>query len=272
MSVDRSALRVLVFHRAVGFVHLSIPDAVAAIEKLGAAHGFAVDSTDDPGWFTGDLGVYDALVFVHTSGNVLPEPAQREGLERYLADGGGFFGIHAASSMAPDVASDWPWFRDLVGASFKGHTVARIFSDEAVPERPGVVYGGHRASAPPDADLWSDELAVMSCESAIVRVEDADCPAIGAIVDGDTMVDEWYGFHENPRPRVNVVATVDESTYEPYLGEMGDDHPTVWWREFGGGRSVYNSMGHSVAMWDDERFLSSVLGGIDLAAGVASRA
>lgn len=151
MTIDRSARRILVFHRAVGFVHLSIPDAVAAIERLGDAEGFAVDTTDDPARFAGDLGVYDALVFVHTSGNVLPEADQRAGLERYLAGGGGFFGIHAASSMAPDVASDWPWFRDLVGASFKGHTVARIFSDEPVPDRPGVVHGGRRAQAPPDA-------------------------------------------------------------------------------------------------------------------------
>lgn len=272
MSVDRTGLRILVFHRAVGFVHLSIPDAVAAIERLAVEHGFAVDSTDDPARFTDDLGSYDALVFVHTSGNVLPEPTQRAALERYLADGGGFFGIHAASSMAPDVDTDWPWFRDLVGASFKGHTVARIFSDDPVPERPGVVYAGRLGEAPPDADRWGDARAVMSCEAATVHVEDPACSAIGAIGDGEVLVDEWYGFHDNPRPWVNVVATVDESTYEPYLGAMGDDHPIVWWREFGGGRSVYNSMGHAAVTWQDRRFLSSVLGGIDLAAGVTPRA
>jgi type 1 glutamine amidotransferase len=271
VSVDRPALRILVFHRAAGFVHLSIPDAVAAIQRLGAQHGFAVDATDDPARFDDDLGVYDALVFVHTSGNVLAEPAQRKALERYMAAGGGFFGIHAASSLAPDVDTDWPWFRDLVGASFKGHTVARIFSDDEVPEREGIVRGGMRAEAPPDADLWSDAIAVMSCETATVQVEDPECPAIRGISDGDVLVDEWYGFHDNPRPRVNVVATVDESTYEPYLGEMGDDHPIVWWRDFGGGRSVYNSMGHSVAAWSDPKFLATVLGGIDLAAGVTSR-
>lgn len=270
MSADRAGVRVLVFHRAVGFVHLSIPDAVAAIERLGAAHGIAVDTTDDPERFTDDLGVYDVLVFVHTSGNVLPERSQRAALERYMSNGGGFFGIHAASSMAPDVATDWPWFRDLVGASFKGHTVARVFSDEPVPERPGVVYGGRLADAPADADRWGDALAVASCEPASVGVEDPDCPAIGTISDRDVVVDEWYGFHDDPRPHVNVVATVDESTYEPYLGEMGDDHPIVWWREFDGGRSVYNAMGHSASAWEDPRFLSTVLGGIDLAAGSTS--
>jgi type 1 glutamine amidotransferase len=268
MSVDRSGVRILVFHRAVGFVHLSIPAAVDAIARLGDEHGFGVDTTDDPARFTDDLGFYDALVFVHTSGNVLPELSQRTALERYLANGGGFFGIHATSSMAPDVDTDWPWFRDLVGASFKGHTVARIFSDDRVPERPGLEYGGPVDDAPADADRWSDELAVMSCEAAIVHVEDPSCPAIRGIGHGDVLVDEWYGFHENPRPHVNVVATVDESTYQPYLGEMGIDHPIVWWREFGGGRSVYNSMGHAVAAWSDPKFLCTVLGGIDLAVGI----
>ncbi len=268
MSVDRSARRILVFHRAAGFVHLSIPDAVAAIERLGDVYGFGVDTTDDPDHFTdvGRLAGYDALAFVHTSGNVLPERSHRTGLEQYMAGGGGFFGVHAASSMWPDVDADWPWFRDLVGASFKGHTVAQVFSDDPVAERSGVVYGGPLAQAPPDADRWGAALAVMSCEAATVDVEDASCPAIGSIESGDVIVDEWYGFHDNPRGRVNVVATVDESTYEPHLGEMGADHPIVWWHEFGGGRSVYNSMGHAASMWSDERFLGTVLGGIDLAA------
>jgi type 1 glutamine amidotransferase len=270
MSVDRSGVRILVFHRAVGFVHLSIPAAVAAIEGLGAEHGFGVDTTDDAARFTADLGCYDALVFVHTSGNVLPEPSQRAALEQYMAHGGGFFGIHATSSMSADVDTDWPWFRDLVGASFKGHTVARLYADEPIPARSGVVYGGPVADAPAGADHWSDALAVMSCEAATVHVEDPACPAVRGIVDGDVLVDEWYGFHDNPRRRVNVVATVDESTYEPYLGAMGPDHPIVWWHEFAGGRSVYNSMGHSVQAWSDSKFLATVLGGIDLAAGIAA--
>lgn len=258
---------VLVCHRAAGFVHQSIPDAVAAVVELGEQRGLGVDTSDDPARFTDDLGFDDVLVFVHTSGNVLPEASQRGALERYMANGGGFFGIHAASSMAPDVGTEWPWFRDLVGASFKGHTVARIFSDDPVVERPGVVHAGPLVDAPPDADRWGDRLAVMSCEEATVHVEDPGCPAIRGVSDGDVLVDEWYGFHDNPRPWVNVVATVDEFTYEPDLGQMGDDHPIVWWREFGGGRSVYNSMGHSASMWQDPQFLSTIVGGIALAAG-----
>lgn len=260
--------RVLVFHHAAGFVHRSIPDAVAAIQRLGAARGFAVDATAGPERFAGGrLGEFGALVFVHTSGNVLPRPEQRAALERYMRDGGGFLGIHAASSMHADVRSDWPWFRDLIGASFTGHTVARLYSDRPIAERTGVVYGGPLAAAPPDADVLSPGLAMASCEDAVVRVEDPACAAVRGIGDGVVRRDEWYGFDENPRPRVHIAATVDEATYQPYLGAMGDDHPIVWWREFGGGRSVYNSMGHAAATWSDPAFLESIAGGIELAAG-----
>ena len=134
-----SRFRILVFHRAVGFVHRSIPDAVAAIQRLGATHDFAVDATDDPATFAEPrwLSQYAATVFVHTSGNVLPERDQRAALEQYMAGGGGFFGVHAASAMDSNVGEDWPWFRDLVGASFKGHTAARLYCDDAIEERSG---------------------------------------------------------------------------------------------------------------------------------------
>jgi cytochrome c len=264
MTRDR---QILVYYRAEGFVHISIPDAVEAIRRLGRDRGFGVEATDDPDVFSGDLGQYAAIAFVHTSGNVLPEQRQRDGLERFMAGGGGFFGIHAASSMAADIDTDWPWFRELVGASFKGHTIAKLYSDNPIDERPGIIQAGPLADAPADAEWIGTEIALTGWEAAIVHVEDPGCAAISGIVDGDTIVDEWYGFHENPRPLVNVVATVDEATYEPYLGEMGDDHPIVWWREFGGGRTVYNAMGHSVATWRDERFLRTIAGGIDLAAG-----
>lgn len=264
-----SRFQALVYSRAEGFVHRSIPDAVAAIHALGARNDVAIDATDDPSVFaTEHLARYAVLVFVHTSGNVVPEPRQREGLERYMAGGGGFFGVHAASSMDPRVRQDWPWFRELVGASFTGHTVARLYCDEMI-ERRGVVHAGPLTAAPHDAEPLCPTMAMTSLEPAVVHVEDPGSPAIRGITDGEIRDDEWYGFDENPRPYVQVVATVDESTYEPFKGEMGDDHPIVWWREFGGGRSVYNSMGHAAGTWRDDSFLQSVLGGIELAAGVS---
>jgi type 1 glutamine amidotransferase len=110
---------------------------------------------------------------------------------------------------------------------------------------------------------------MVTWEPAVVHVAQPDFPAVRGIEDGATRDDEWYGFDENPRPKVHVLATVDEDTYQPYRGAMGADHPIVWCRDFDGGRTVYNAMGHRAATWRDGTFLQSILGGIELAAGVA---
>ena len=261
-----SRFSVLVFHRAVGFGHQSIPDTVEAIAKLGAEHGFDVESTDDPDEFSDRrLLRVDVVVFAHCSGDVLPESAQRRALEAFVRGGGGFFGIHGASSMDANVREDWPWFVELIGAKFKGHTTACIYCDEPF-ESPGVTNGGALDLAPPDAEWMGDSLAMTSWEEAVLTVEDPASPAARGLMDGATYAEEWYGFDENPRPWVQVVATVDESTYAPFMGRMGDDHPVIWWHEFDGGRSVYNSMGHAKARWCEPWFLESILGGIELAA------
>lgn len=260
--------RVLVHHRASGYVHRSIPDAVAALVALGAAHDIEVATTDDPARFTVDgLAPFAAVVFVHTSGNVLPEPSQRAALEGFVEGGGGWVGIHGSSSMDDDVAAGWPWYRALVGARFTGHTVARLWCDADLGSGPGHVHEGPFAEAPADAEPVGPGVAMTSCEPATVHVEDPTSPAIGGIADGDVRADEWYGFDDNPRSRVHVVATVDESTYSPAAGEMGADHPIVWWHRVGSGVAVYNSLGHAAATWRDPAFLSGVRGAIEMAAG-----
>ena len=68
-----------------------------------------------------------------------------------------------------------------------------------------------------------------------------------------TRVEEWYSFAESPRgPGVEVLATVDESTYSPRMKiavfdrdlRMGDDHPILWSHCIGRGRAIYSALGH----------------------------
>lgn len=112
-----ASVRVLVFTKTAGFRHDSIPDAVAALEQLGAQHGFAVDATEDATRFSEPrLAPYDAVVFLLTTGDVL-DTAQQEAFERYIGAGGGYVGIHSAS----DTEHEWLWYGGLVGAYFKDH-------------------------------------------------------------------------------------------------------------------------------------------------------
>jgi type 1 glutamine amidotransferase len=108
---------VLVFSKTAGFRHDSIPRGIAAIQALGAGHGFAVDSTEDAARFSdATLGRYKVVVFLSTTGDIL-DADQKAAFERYIRAGGGFVGIHSAS----DTEYNWPWYGRLVGAYFASH-------------------------------------------------------------------------------------------------------------------------------------------------------
>lgn len=108
---------VLVFHRTEGFRHESIEAGIAAIEGIGADHGFSVDATEDPSVFTGGgLAGYQVVVFLSTTGDVL-DADHEAAMEGFVQSGGGFVGVHAAA----DTEYEWPWYEELVGAYFQSH-------------------------------------------------------------------------------------------------------------------------------------------------------
>jgi cytochrome c len=108
---------VLVFSKTSGFRHDSIRSGLEAIERLGKAHGFRVESTEDAAVFASmDLQRHAAVIFLNTTGDVLDRD-QQQSLERYIQSGRGFVGIHSAA----DTEYDWPWYGRLVGGYFDGH-------------------------------------------------------------------------------------------------------------------------------------------------------
>jgi cytochrome c len=129
---------------------------------------------------------------------------------------------------ASDTEHDWPWYGGLVGAYFKSH---------------------------PDI------------QPAVVDVVDRDTPSTIHLPAKWTRTDEWYNFETNPAGSVTVLATVDETSYEPGPDAMGNDHPIAWQHVYDGGRSWYTAMGHTTSSYSEPLFLSHLLGGILWAAG-----
>lgn len=108
---------VLVFSKTAGFRHSSIEEGIAAIELLGEDNDFGVTATEDASVFTEEgLAPYDAVVWLSTTGDVLDDD-QQAAFEGYIAAGGGYAGIHAAS----DTEYAWEFYGDLVGAYFASH-------------------------------------------------------------------------------------------------------------------------------------------------------
>jgi len=109
--------RILVFVKTEGYHHQSIEAGKLALLKLGASHNVAVDTTADATFFNNDnLELYNAIVFLNTSGDVFNED-QQEAFKKYIQSGGGFVGIHSAT----DTEYEWPWYNKLVGAYFDSH-------------------------------------------------------------------------------------------------------------------------------------------------------
>jgi cytochrome c len=116
-EVGQTDARILVFSRTMGFRHDSIPDALDSVARLGAEHGFGVDTTEDPSVFSdASLAPYRAVAFLMTTGDVL-ERSHEEAFERYIGAGGGYVGVHSAS----DTEYDWPFYGGLVGTYFASH-------------------------------------------------------------------------------------------------------------------------------------------------------
>jgi type 1 glutamine amidotransferase len=128
---------------------------------------------------------------------------------------------------AADTEYDWPFYGALVGAYFKSH--------------PAV-------------------------QSANVVIRAPDQPGVEGLPSPWVRTDEWYDFQTNPRKNVNVLATVDESTYTG--GAMGADHPIVWnHATSGGGKAFYTAMGHTSESYADPLFRAHLAGALRWVSG-----
>lgn len=136
-------------------------------------------------------------------------------------------GGYVGVHAATDTEYDWGWYNKLVGAQFLSHPAGT-----------------------PEADF------IIKDNSFIATKHFTDSVWHRA--------DEIYNY-KNINPDVNVLMTVDESTYEG--GKNGDVHPFAWYHEFDGGRSFYTGAGHTDESYAEEAFLQHLLGGIQYAIG-----
>lgn len=143
-----SSPAILLFTKTTGFRHESIPAGVEAVEALAAELGYRTEHTEDADVYDPvRLADFDAVVWLSVSGDVLDELG-RAALADYVTGGGGWCGIHGASTAEPS----WPYFRELVGARFIGHPPG------CSPGLVEVVGGEHPATAHlPERWRWTDE-------------------------------------------------------------------------------------------------------------------
>ena len=142
-------------------------------------------------------------------------------------------GGYVGIHAAADTEYDWEFYGDMLG---------------------GAYFNGH-----------------PSPQEAEINVTDQTHPSTDHLPARWTAFDEWYGYQQNPRGDVHVLAELDETTYDT-AGAMnhegfGRDHPIAWAQHYQGGRAWYTGRGHTEGAFDEENFIAHVLGGIYWAAG-----
>jgi glucose/arabinose dehydrogenase/cytochrome c551/c552 len=136
-------------------------------------------------------------------------------------------GGYVGIHAAADTEYDWGWYNDLAGAQFLSHP-----------------------RGTPNADFIIKDKNFIATEFFTDSVWNRD--------------DELYNY-KNINPDVNVLMTLDESSYEG--GQNGDFHPIAWYHDFDGGRAFYTGGGHTDESFSEDLFLKHVLGGIKYAIG-----
>lgn len=140
--------------------------------------------------------------------------------QKYITEGkGGWIGFHHATLLGEfDGYAMWPWFSDFMG---------------------GIRYKNY----------------IPDFAKATVRVEGKSHPCLkGVPASFEIQKEEWYTYDKSPRPNVNVLASVDESTYSPDSPIKMGDHPVVWSNERVKARNVYIFMGHHPNLLDNKAF------------------
>lgn len=113
--------RLLVVTVTKGFRHDVIPTAEIVLKQMGESSGeYTVDYVRTDAEMAekmspAGLRNYDAVVFANTTGD-LPIP-DRDAFIKWIADGHGFIGIHAAA----DTFHGFPTYLQMLGAEFKTH-------------------------------------------------------------------------------------------------------------------------------------------------------
>jgi hypothetical protein len=151
----------------------------------------------------------------------------------YIEQGrGGWVGLHHASLLGEfDGYQMWPWFSDFLGGiRFKNYIARRV--------------------------------------TGTVVVEDTNHPCFAGMPPKFVVhEEEWYTWDKDPRPNVHVLATVDESSYQPSSDIKMGDHPVIWTNEKMKARNVYIQMGHHPTLFDNDNYKILLRNSILWAAG-----
>ena len=227
-------------------VHTSVPYGNYAIEEMGKRTGaYSTEfSTDIASLRAENLAQFDAICLNNTTGVLTTDPALRQSLLSFVANGKGLVAFHAggaATFVQYPKYDQFPEFGEMVG---------------------GYENGGHP---------WTTR------DTIHIRVEDPQNPVNAAFKgQGFAIQEEVYQFQEHySRAKLHVLLSIDleKSDFDPQKrrflpARLADrDFPMAWIKPYHQGRVFYSAFGHAPEVFSHPTLLESFLAGIQYALG-----
>jgi type 1 glutamine amidotransferase/sugar phosphate isomerase/epimerase len=236
-ATPKKARTLLVIESLHGMSHNTIPHTNVMLERFGANTGAykAVFSNDLTNLTWPKITTYDGIFLNSIVGEAFADPAVREGLLRFVREGGGLIGIHGT----PWASRNWDEFADMIGAQDAPHRIEQGIMHVYDQASPIVKPLGGKA---------------MNFKEEYYRF----------YVDGSRRL-RWNDV------RVLLTVDLDDLNVEPrpWPGYTRPDkiYPVSWIRNYGKGRVFYTSIGHMPETFMTPELVGHFLAGVQFALG-----
>jgi hypothetical protein len=233
----RKPRKLLVIESLHGMSHNTIPHTNVMIERMGKITG---------GWETvfdnnvenlkyPKIKEYDGVFLNSIVGEFLPDLEAREGLARFVREGGGLGGIHGT----PWASRNWDEFAEMIGAQSAPHRIEQGIMKVYDPASPIMKpFGGKD----------------LSFREEYYRFEH-----------------EGQGRLRWDKVRVLMTVALDDPKVEPrpWNGYKRPDnvYPVTWIRSYGKGRMFYCSLGHMPETFMTPEIVGHFLAGLQFLLG-----
>ena len=226
--------KILHYSETSGYDHQTRSASLLMFQSIASIEGYVVedDQTGDAFNSIASVQEYELIVFSNTSGDAILNANQRSNFESYIANGGSYLGIHAATDTYRHSTANgsntgaWDFYAKLVGAS--------------VQQSPNHVSGTPAYSM----GLVGFHESTQNLPSPWVKNEEYYYWENG-----------FFGLNNNPVLEV-------EETIGPnnMINSYDAVRPMSWYRELPtGGKMFYTAIGHSVSNYgSDQNFVQHI--------------
>ncbi len=224
--------KILVYSKASGFKHSSIPTGIKGLRVLGyKTKSYTPTFTLDTEEFT-EIGLkkYDAMIFNNTTHvqKAFTEGSQWDAILNFIKNGKGFIGFNSASDGG---MTQWQEYTEMIGGCFAGHP-----------------WGA--------GEKWPFFL------------EDLNHPVNKGFANEEFMFsDEIYQYKGYDRSKIRVLVGLDSLKTDKKGISKTNDYPVSWVRSYDKGRIFCSNLGHNKATWWTSFILQHFLDGIQWALG-----